>query len=261
MNSGYYASATGMISQEVALDHMASNIRNAQVSGYKKSEIIFSSFDHLFDVETAKWKAGAETEDASGIELIQGYTDFSQGKLRYSGENTDLAIEGPGFFKVDTGNGEYFMRSGQLHVNQNLELVTREGYRVVDESGGPIFFDSSLADVSGTFNLRDDGTVFVVDKAKGEGKVVEAGKIGLYDFNKPENLTRHGYSLWSNTGDSAEQKIAGGKFRSGYQELSNVNIVESMVEMILNQRIYETNANCLKQIHANYKDFIGTIVS
>lgn len=261
MNSGYYAAATGMVTQGIAMNHITSNISNSLMPGYKKQEVLFHSFDKELASEVAKKGPFAKPDLASGIDIIQGFTNFSQGAIKYTGDNGDTAIEGEGFYKVETPNGSLYMRGGKLLVNGNNELVTERGYKVLNASNAPIVFENAVPNVSRTFKIKDDGTVYFMDDSKSPFKQIDVGKIGMYKFASPEKLERVIDGLWLDSENQAGVVESDGKIRQGYLELSNVTAVESMVEMMLNQRLYDTNANMVKEIHTSLREYMNSIVS
>ena len=259
MISGFYTAASGMVNQEIALNHMTDNIANAMVPGYKKQEVIFSSFDQDLAKEVAKMGANAKADVASGICISETATNFSQGSLRYSGQNTDVAIEGEGFFSVDTGNGVYYSRNGTFRLSNEGELVTPDGYKVLSADGQPITVDVSLPGVASSFGIDEDGTVYAMDNSKPASRITY-GKIGISKFSNPENLERIGYGFWKNgKEEDAGMVVSDAKLRQGYVETSNVSPVESMVDMVYNQRLYDANAEMVKTLHQNIESFISAI--
>jgi len=259
MLAGFYSSATGMISQSIAMDHITENISNSLVPGYKKQEVIFHSFDEDLYNEVLKTGPFGAADFASGIDIIQGVTDFSQGAFRSTDNNHDFAIDGEGFFKFDTGNGQYFSRDGKFAVNSKYELVTKDGFHVLSDEGAKIVFDSAIPNVASTFQVRDDGTIISIDTRVEPPKKTEVAKLGMFDFEEVENLERIGYGLWDNKDNQAGVKDSTSNVRQGYEELSNANAVESMVDMIYNQRLYESNSSALKTLHKSMQNFISAI--
>lgn len=259
MISGFYSSGTGMISQSIAMEHLTSNITGALVPGYKKQEVLFHSFDRELDEAVTGNRFGARADDASGLEIIQGVTDFSQGPMKYTGRKGDMAIDGPGFFKVDTGKGIFYTRAGKFRVGENLSLVTPEGYTVLSEENAPIAFNKNIPHVGQNIGVREDGRVFVMDRSQNPVVQVEGAKIALVEFEDPGALTRVGNGLWHDPDDTAGAKPSPSKLRDGYLEMANTQPVASMVEMIVNQRLYDANANALKEIHRSMADFLKAV--
>jgi flagellar basal body rod protein FlgG len=146
-------------------------------------------------------------------------------------------------------------------VNDDNVLVTKEGYKVLSTDGSPITFDNALPH-SYKFGVKEDGSVYLSNDSKNPSKITEIGKIALYEFEKQENLERVGYGFWKEKEDGAAvRKVSNSKIHQGFKEMSNVTAVEGMVELMLNQRLFDSNANVLKQINTSMQDFIKAIVS
>ena len=261
MQSGFYSSATGMVTQSIAMNHITDNLTNANVNGYKKEQVLFHSFDQDLASEVSKLSPFAKSDLASGIDIIQGVTDFSQGALHYTGDPGDVGLEGQGFIAVDTGNGISYTRNITLKVNNDGALVTKEGYSVLNSTGEKIMLDPTIPDVQRKLGVEDDGTLYVFDYSTKPVRKITIQKIGICNFTSPEKLERQGYGLWKNSEEEDAGLIAGeAKCRQMYAELSNANPVESMVDMIFNQRLYDANANSLKQMHKNLEDYIRAVI-
>jgi flagellar basal body rod protein FlgG len=257
MLSGFYASATGMVARDIAMNHLTSNMVNSNVSGYKKEEVIFHSFDDEFRTEVEKLGPRAEADVASGIDIIQGVTDFSQGPMKFTGDPTDYAIEGDGFFALETDHGTVYSRKGTFRINNQSELVNAEGYKVLSDSGNPIQFEGvEGGDVTGKFGIQDDGTIYYLDAAS---KKVSVGKLQLVKFVNPQNLERIGNGFWKTTGEEeAGMIVSDASVRQGYLEMANTSPVENMVELLFNQRLYDANAGALKTLQQSLSNFIGS---
>ncbi len=254
MLSGYYAAATGLVTQGIAMNHLSANIANAEVAGYKKQEVLFHSFDSDLQNEVAKLGPNAKADVASGIDIIQEYTDFTQGPIRYSGNPQDVAIEGDGFLAVETGNGVYYSRKGNFRINEDLQLVTPEGHKVLNSDGTPVQFEGGIESDS-QLGIDEDGTVSVLHGNKRDVLT----KLQVVKFAEPQKLQRVGYGLWGNPENVAGVTESTAKVRQRYTELSNTSAVESMVEMIVNQRLYDANANTLKTLNQSLGRLIDSI--
>lgn len=261
MQSGFYSSATGMVTQSIAMNHITDNLTNANVNGYKKQEVLFHSFDQDLASEVSKLSPFATSDLASGIDIIQGVTNFSQGALHYTGDPGDVALEGEGFVAVDTGSGTYYTRNLTLRVNNDGALVTKDGYSILNNNGEKIMLDPAIADAQRKLGVEDDGTLYVWDYSTKPTSKIMLQKIGINHFASPEKLERQGYGLWKNGEEDAGLVTGEAKFRQGYAELSNANVVENMVDMIYNQRLYDANANSLKQMYKSLEQYIGAVVS
>lgn len=261
MLSGFYSSGSGLVSQTIAMNHITNNITNALVPGYKKEEVVFHSFDEDLRNAVSKEHPLATSDIASGVNIIQGITDFSQGHLKHTGNNSDLAIEGDGFFKVDTGNGTFFTRNGTIRINSNNELVTKEGYKFLDQNGSNIFIDTTISNIANRIGISSEGDVYLLQNGKSGSPKTVFGKIHVANFTSPEKLERLGYGLWNNQENVAQIIESEGKIKQGFLEMANSSSVENMVEMIVNQRLYDANANMLKEMHKSLSSYINEILN
>jgi flagellar basal-body rod protein FlgG len=151
--------------------------------------------------------------------------DFSQGTLRITGNALDIAIEGDGFFTVETQQGNTYTRNGSFVLNKNNELVTQSGEYVLGQSGKIVINGSKI-------NVDKEGSIYVDETL--------AGKLKISAFENPQALTR------STNGGFVGNEKAGLKnaneyrIASGYVELSNVNAIREMTDMMEIQRTFET---------------------
>ena len=220
-NSGY----TTITRQSGLMREMrvvANNIANAATSGYRQEGVIFSEYVQ-------------SVENASSLSMGQAdsrQTSFDQGALTQTGGQFDFAIEGDGFFLVETPAGERLTRAGAFSPNADGDLVTADGYRVLDPGGAPVFIPPGAADVS----VSSDGTI------SSEGNPV--GQMGLVQPLNPQQLVREdGVMFRADDGfEPAEQ----GRILQRFIENSNVNPILQLTRMIEVQRAYELGASFLE---------------
>ena len=170
---------------------------------------------------------------------------MSQGSLQNTGVDTDVAIVGEGFFRVQKYDGSYaYTRDGSFKVDSAGQLVTNNGLRVIPEIILPEGYDVS------TLNVTQTGLVSV--KINGENDPVEVGQLELYRFPNAVGLQADGDNLFKVTAASGEA-IAGrpgydgfGDVRHKFLEMSNVSVVNEMVQMIVAQRAYEFNSKAIQ---------------
>ena len=246
MNLSLYSSATGMEAQQLNLNTIANNIANVNTTGFKKSHIEFQ--DVLYQdpkAEGADTGAGNVTptgvELGNGSQVISTSKIFTQGQLNQTGGQLDIAIEGNGFFEVEKPDGTLaYTRDGALKVGANGEVMTNAGYRVL--SG----FQPIPNNVTG-ITVTSNGQVTVQTP---DGSQTFA--LTLSRFVNPGGLNSLGGNLYEETDASGvvEQGTAGsdgfGSLHQGFLEMSNVNIVEEMVNMIVAQRAYEVNSKAIQ---------------
>lgn len=238
------SAASGMYAQKMNVENITNNLANVNTTGFKKAKVEFQ--DVLYEVMRM---AGATT--AQGVEvpveLQIGYGArpvatqriFSQGTLVSTGNPFDLAIEGDGFFIVDMPDGtQAFTRDGAFKLSRDGDMVTSDGYLLASA----INISPEAVEVS----IGVDGTVSV--RNAGETETTDLGQITTAKFLNPAGLTAIGRNLYIQTTASGDytEGVPGeeglGQIRSTYLEMSNVEVVEEMVNLIIAQRAYEVNS-------------------
>ncbi|KAA6464435.1 flagellar basal-body rod protein FlgF [Acidobacteria bacterium AB60] len=220
MDSGFYAACTALMSRTQALDAIANNLANAGTTGYRAQRDVFNSV--LAAASDAPISALNRAANDYGI-LTGTRLDLTQGALEKTGNPLDMAVEGPGFFTVQTANGTFYTRNGAFQVSAKGQLVTASGDPVLGDRG-PI----SLMD--GSVTISPDGTI------SSAGAV--AGKLKIVDFPPGTALESVGNSYYS--APSSSEGVANQfNIRQGMLESSNVNPVAGMVELITVQRSAE----------------------
>ena len=220
MDSGYYAACTALVSRTQALDTIANNLANASTVGYRAQHNQFSSV-----LAAASGAPGSDLNRAmNNYGILSGTTlDESQGALQKTGNDLDLAIQGSGFFVVQTKGGPMYTRDGSFQVSAKGQLTTASGDLVMGDKG-------TISMPPGTVSISPDGTI------SSNGAV--AGKLKLVSFPAGTVLTSAGetyYSAPTNSGTTATDSSV----KQGMLESSNVNPVTSMVELITAQRSAE----------------------
>ncbi|MFW5733493.1 MAG: flagellar basal-body rod protein FlgF [Oceanidesulfovibrio sp.] len=237
MQSSMYSALFGALSSEHRLDIIANNLANANTSGFKREKYAFEdtfvSYAHDQIMEP-KLDLRQKKLFPPPVHLarprIAGYqTDFTQGGLKSTGSQLDFAIQGPGFFKVQSeGGGEYYTRNGNLHKNLAGELVNARGDRLLGV-GGPI----ALPENASLIEVGPDGQIFANNELVGQIQVVE--------LEDPQVLEKFGHNLFRAKDGRVpvEQEPVNSQVVQGYLESSNINVVEEMVNMIETQRAFE----------------------
>jgi len=237
-----WTAATGMQGQQLQLDVIANNLSNVNTPGFKKSRV---DFEDLF-YQNLKL-AGALTADGTqvpvgmqiglGVRPVAVSKIFTQGEYELTNQELDWAIEGRGFFKVLMGGQEYYTRAGNFKIDRDGYIVTADGARLQPEFAVP----------TGTVKIEvtPDGVITALGP---NGEVLAQSQLLLYDFPNPAGLYAVGRNLFKAT-DAAGDPVEGtpgkngfGTTAQGYLEMSNVDIVEEMVKMIITQRAYESNS-------------------
>ncbi len=246
MELALYSAATGMEAQQLNLDAIANDMANVNTIGYKRTKNEFQDLIYQ-NLKPIGVDAGSGQTTPTGIQIGNGTRlastskVFTQGQLTQTGEQFDLAIEGQGFFEVDLPDGRtVYTRAGALKTNQNGQVVTSDGYTV--KSG----FTTLPSDMKNIF-IASNGQV-TVETPQG----MQTFRLQLARFANPSGLKSLGGSLLEATDASGTAELGNpyensyGSIRQGYLEMSNVNIVQSMVNMITAQRAYEINAKTIQ---------------
>lgn len=244
MVKGLYAAYTGMLNEEHRMDVITNNLANIDTNGYKKEGMTSQAFSDVLgykikDLSEAPATARYEGILNLGVKIGEGYTDFSQGPYRQTGNTYDVALSGSGFFTIEYTNkaGEtstMYTRDGDFTLTQAGELVTRDGDFVLDPNGNHIVLDP-LADAQ----INQAGLIFQNGN--------QAGQIGLTDFENYDFLEHYGENFFYPV-DGATQIPATARVDQGFLEQSNVSTVDEMVNMIALQRHYETNQRMITTI-------------
>jgi len=248
MMRALWSAASGMSAQELNMDVLANNLANVNTTGFKKSRLDFQDLIY----QTLRAAGTAEAQGAqvpTGIQVGLGVHPssvqklFTQGDLQTTGNALDVAIEGDGFLQVLMPDGTLaYTRDGTLKMDSEGRLVTSDGYALDPEISIP-------ADAT-EIAIGSDGTVSVI--LTGESEPQEVGTIQLAKFLNPAGLQALGSNLFRPTAASGEATVgtAGldglGTLSQATIEMSNVSIVEEMVNMIVAQRAYEVNSKSIQ---------------
>lgn len=245
MIRGLYIAASSAISENKRIDVIANNIANANTSGFKKDTMITESFPDVL----MKRIGGSDYKDIiakapiaskigyigkmnHGVRVDEVFTNFEQGTFTSSGNPLDLALQGKGFFAVETPAGERYTRSGEFTLDSEGYITTKEGYKVLGQNGAIQVEGKNLI-------INEKGQVFSDEN--------EIDTLKLVDFNDYTLLKKVGESLFTDASNqTANMKESDGLIQQGYVEGSNVNSVKSMVEMITMLRSYEANQKVIK---------------
>lgn len=248
MQRSLFIAATGMEAQRLSIDVISNNLANVNTTGFKKSRADFQEL-----IYQGIREAGAST--AEGVELPTGIQVglgvqpaavqkmFQQGDFVSTGNNLDLVIEGQGFFQIVKPDGEIaYTRSGALKLNSEGNIVNSDGYALEPA----ITIPPNALQIS----IAPDGNVSVMQA--GSPAPTQVGQIELAQFINPGGLNALGKNLFSPTASSGEATTGNpgadglGNINQGFLELSNVNVVEEMVNMIVSQRAYELNSKVVQ---------------
>jgi flagellar basal-body rod protein FlgF len=231
MDSGYYALSTALIARTQALDTIANNLANSSTTGYLAERNVFSSV--LTASESASSSLLNRAINNYGV-LGQTTLDMSQGALQKTGNDLDVALQGSGFFVVQTAKGPVYTRNGGFQVSSTGQLVTAAGDPVVGETG-------VITMVPGPVSISADGTI------SSNGAVT--GKLKLVDFPAGTALNSAGGTYYTAPANSAVV-ATDSTVQQGALESSNVNPVSGMVELISAQRSDEMMQRALSMFNS-----------
>lgn len=216
------ASAASMDAVNRQFDTIAHNLANSSTTGFKRSICVQTSG---LDGATGAPSAGAGIAASSSI-------DFSQGNFIQTGRKLDLALSGPGFFTLETKHGPLYTRNGTFMTNAEGQLVDGNGRTVAGDSG-PIMIPKNAPESS--ISIGKDGRVTV--------RNTPIGKLKLAEFKDLATLTPVGDSAFR--ADGHPEDATKTTVQQGFQESSNVSVVEEMVGLITASRTYEANVKAI----------------
>ncbi|MBN2158259.1 MAG: flagellar basal-body rod protein FlgG [Spirochaetes bacterium] len=250
MMRSLWTAASGMVGQQFNIDTISNNLANVNTTGFKKMRAEFEDLIYQ-TLLMAGTPATEVSEVPTGIQVGHGVKVsatqkmFSQGSLQSTENKLDLALEGEGFFKIQLYDGTFaYTRDGSFKIDSNRQVVTANGYLLEP----PIVLPENF--IAESLAISQTGRVTV--KVVGDDDPVEVGQIEIYRFINPAGLQSIGGNLFKTTPASGEE-IAGmpgidgmAKTHQGFLEMSNVKIVEEMVNMIVAQRAYEVNSKAIQ---------------
>jgi len=247
MMTSLYTAATGMEAQKLNIDVIANNLANVNTTGFKRSRADFQDLMY----QTIK-DAGTLSSDGTmlptGIQVGLGVKAgaiqkiFMQGDFSHTGNPLDLVIEGDGFYQITKPDGEIgYTRSGAFKLDADGRVVTSDGY-LIDPA-------ITIPPEATSITVGADGQISIMQSGSSAPTMV--GQITLARFVNPAGLKAIGKTMFIET-DSSGAPITGtpgidgmGTIGQGFLEMSNVNIVEEMVNMIVTQRAYEINSKAI----------------
>jgi len=222
MIRGIYTNAAAMNSQLLKQEVTANNLANANTTGFKK-EGVFRKY--LVDHDTILRQNATDFKNLEDVDAV--IINFQQGELYPTSNPLDTAIEGDGFFVIQTLRGVRYTRNGNFQLDQDGFLVTGNGYPVLGSEG--------LIQLEGqNVFIGDDGTITV------DEELVDV--LQIVDFPKPYRLNKIGDGLFeAEEGTAFQLNTDRFRLRQGYLEQANVEIIEEMVNLIQTARDFETN--------------------
>ncbi|HEY1383557.1 MAG TPA: flagellar basal-body rod protein FlgF [Dongiaceae bacterium] len=243
METPTYIALSRQMALQAQMDVVANNIANANTQGFKAEMLLMSEVD-------------LPAEQGTKLAYVQDFAtarDFSPGTLRPTGNDLDMAIQGDGFFAVQTPDGTRYTRVGRFQLDKDGTLVTSQGYPVL-AGGSAVTVDPD----DGPINVAEDGSIST-DRARNGTQLQVVGKLDVVDFAKRDTLVPNQDNLF----DAGTQTpiTATGKVAQRVLEDSNVNPIIEMTNMIQVTRNYQAVQRFLDGEHDRQRRAINSITS
>ena len=247
-----WTGASGMIGQQANVDIIANNLANVNTHGFKRQragfeDLIYQTLRVAGTPATEETVVPVGVQMGHGVRLADTQRIFSQGSLQATDVSTDMAIAGDGFFRIQMFDGSWaYTRNGNFKVDSNGRMVTSNGFWLLPDVVMPEGF---LPD---SITVSQDGRITVVVPQIDPSEPIDVGRIELYRFPNPVGLSSVGDNLFRVTPASGEP-IPGtpgfdgmGTIQHRFLEMSNVAVVQEMVNLIVAQRAYEFNSRTIQ---------------
>ncbi|MDS1029550.1 flagellar hook-basal body complex protein [Bacillota bacterium LX-D] len=238
MIRGIYTAATGMLVQDIKQDLITNNIANINTPGYKKSEVSVSSFPQVL-LSKIDGEKGSQNGSkpigaySNGVMIDREVIDWQNGSLEETGNNSDLALLGTGFFTLQTAQGVRYSQNGSFKVDGQGYLVNNQGDYVLGTNGRILVGENN-------FKVDPNGAVTV------DGTNVDY--LRITNFTDPSYLTRQGSDLYTAINQAQARNLAPEEvqIKQGFIEKPNFNLVNEMVNMIMVMRSYESGQKTIQ---------------
>ena len=234
MIKGFYNLTSGMLSQGRRLDVVANNMTNISTAGYKAEHYTDRTFDEVMVTRIGnKIKTPYETLETYQSHILapdELYTDFSQSSFEETNLPLDFAIQGEGFFAIETVDGVAYTRAGSFTLDNEGYLCLSELGRVLDREGNPIQLPTDKLDVDAQGNLSTQGGEYLAT-------------LGVFMFPDNGELERTPYGLFTGEGAQLNDQVV---IHHKWVERSNVNMIKEMVNMMTTQRALQSAAQLSK---------------
>lgn len=234
---------SAMVAQQEKLDCISNNLANVNTDGYKREDVSFK--DTMYETLDRRGYpvnkgAGKNLINGTGVRTGKWIRDQKQGNLVNTGSNTDLAIDGPGYFRVTTPHNEKrYIRSGNFNVDVAGDIVDKNGNKVDiqfnEENEEKIRFTKD------NFSVNEEGTVFL----KNGVDFKEVGKLNIYDAVGDDAFMSVGENLYKPK-QGVNPTPVKSDILQGYVEKSNVDMGKEMTDMIMTQRAFEFGSRVVK---------------
>jgi len=219
MGSGMYGAVSGLIGRMQMMDNISEQLSAVKDNSYKKSV-------PTFEAELAEANSGMASKGVNYTRVSEGAIDFSPGQMEYTGDPLNVAINGDGFFQVQQADGSFgYTRKGNFKLDSEGTLIDSEGRKLMSAGGGPITLPSSEVDIS------QDGNIWYQEE--------QIAKIGVFQFTDNSILQRAQGGMFLPSDGSQPNPLADPQLAQKNLESSNVNMMQTMVQMTANLRTFE----------------------
>lgn len=247
-----WSSRSAMNAQQEKLDSISNNIANANTVGYKREDVSFQ--DLVYETLNRKGTpTGGNNPDTlingTGVKATKWIRDNSQGSLSETGKQTDLALDGEGFFRVTLPDGnKAYERSGSFNIDNTGKIVDKNGNRLDIEltQEGTNMLNSGSVFTTDNFAIKENGDVYVAVDDNGSKSDVLYGKINIYNPTGQDSLTSVGENLYVPNPGARMNVNTDVNIMQGFVEGSNVDMGKEMTDMIVAQRAFELSSKSLK---------------
>ncbi|MBF0097628.1 MAG: flagellar basal-body rod protein FlgF [Magnetococcales bacterium] len=252
MDSGLYAAVNGAMRASLRMDVLSNNLANSSTTGFKEDEVTFDSYmtkpgaaqfplpgDSFMGLTGPKYIPFPFSSPASNAYSMTypradgTHVDVSQGSINHTGNPLDLAIEGEGYFVLNTPQGRRYTRDGSFAINAQGELVNKDGYPVLGAGGAALIVGNERVEIS------PDGTI-----ANARSVVGRLMRVTL----PAASLEKAGGNLFQSSAQERQMESATGGFLQGFVEQSNVNVVRGMTQMIEVNRAFEAYMQMIRAL-------------
>lgn len=228
-----YAATSGMFSQGKTMNVLSNNIANSQTAGFKEDRLVTSSFGEQIQLRLEKDSNAVQIgESVMGNDVSQVYTSYEQGPIKNTGRSLDLAISGEGFFTLQ-------LRDGSTALTRNGEFILDDGGYLTDAQGNSVLgINGPIRVGQAGFTVNSGGDVLV------DNTVIDTLRITCPADNA--TLVKQGDAIFIDTDPDQQPNAFGGKILQGALEDSNVNVTDTIADIIESSRAFQTCSRIVK---------------
>jgi len=246
MQTGYYSSAAGMVTQFNRVNMIANNLANVNTAGYKEDNVIVGDFMRIYKEARDELSLENNTKEAAAFinrtmtktpQIVDSYTDFSVGNIEKTSNPLDIALTQEGlFFAVKTPNGIRLTRDGSFTTNDEGKLVTKQGYEVLSDDYFTTNENITLSESDSVVSVDKNGQIYT--NMPGSMSLTPNKRLFIAQPQNIKALQKEGDNLYKmDDVASLEPLETTGAIKQGFIEKSNVNAVKMMTQLIETNRL------------------------